>query len=122
MYESGWIEFQASCYLFIPSAQTWHAARDNCARLGARLAVVTSERENEFLVRHMNGSNFIGLSDEVQEGRWVWEDGSNIVYENFAEGEPNNSGGVEDVVEIRRDGEWNDLASFHTLPYICRKS
>ena len=42
--EPDWIEFQASCCKFIPSAQTWYAARENCAALDARLLVITSER------------------------------------------------------------------------------
>ena len=116
------MEFQASCYRFIPSAQKWYAARKYCAALDARLVVITSEEENEFVARHLNTSTFIGLSDELEEGRWVWENGLNLVYENFDEGEPNNQYN-EDFVEIYSDnGKWNDLSLGNLRPFICEKA
>ena len=121
--EPDWMEFQASCYRFIPSAQTWYAARKYCAALDARLVVITSEEENEFVARHSNTLTLIGLSDELEEGRWVWENGLNLVYENFDEGEPNNQNDNEDFVEIySHNGKWNDLSLSYLRPFICEKA
>ena len=43
------------------------------------------------------------------EGQWAWTDGSEWKYTNWAQGQPNNRRGVEDVLVLRKfeDG-WND--------------
>ena len=51
---------------------------------------------------------WIGLTDEVHEGRWEWVNGESLVYTNWDSEEPNNSGAGEDYGMMYSDGSWND--------------
>ena len=57
-------------------------------------------------------SAWIGYTDEDSEGKFEWANGSDNGYENWNNGEPNNSGG-EDYTEILNNGKWNDLPNHH---------
>ena len=61
---------------------------------------------------------WIGLH-RVKSG-WLWIDGSLAVNLNFISGNPDNSGGIEDCVEVLgRGGKWNDLACYWLRDYSC---
>ncbi len=76
---------------------TWRDSQSYCESLGGYLATATSAEENEFLFRNfaMNHVVWLGATDEAEEGRWRWVTKEPFVYENWAPGEPNNSGKVE---------------------------
>jgi hypothetical protein len=100
----------ASAYLFCESTRTFGEARAFCEGLQGRLLIIESEEENTFIVGHMTGSAFIGLSDLETEGTFLWIDGSAPSWAPWAEGEPNDSGGVEDCGGLYADsGLWNDF-------------
>ena len=62
---------------------------------------------------------WIGLTDEFQEGTFVWVTGEPLAYQNWAPGEPNDAwpGVGEDYgilsppveIDINVPGSWNDL-------------
>ncbi len=64
----------------------------------------------------------IGLSDAMNEGNFVWQDGSPVTYANFRRGEPNNTDGGEDYVTMLSGGTWNDVGARGTgnSPYILQ--
>eukprot|EP01052_Picozoa_sp_SAG31_P017076 SAG31_NODE_1154_length_9635_cov_3.552118_5_plen_907_part_00 len=56
---------------------------------------------------------FIGLTDEANEGKFAWTDGSSRSYMRWNAGEPSNTARKEHYVEIAMDigtGGWNDVA------------
>ncbi|PNW22154.1 HYR domain-containing protein [Salegentibacter mishustinae] len=117
------------------------AATKTLNGLQGYLATATSATENEFIRTKLSGDGWIGGSDSFSEinlatgntvynnqmeaeGKWYWitgpeaatqfSNGSQSVngqFENWNNGEPNNSGGSEHALQIyyQNGGLWNDL-------------
>ena len=104
------------------------AARIEAQQAGGHLVSINDAAENSFLINTfgqffntIQGDAWIGLSDEVSEGSYVWDNGEDFNYSNWAIGEPNNypfcgAGSEEDYNIIRLwdstpnvAGVWNDL-------------
>lgn len=125
-----------SCYKLFTMPETWESARAKCEGLGAQLVKIESAEENDFLKRtYLNSPGvtfWIGLNDQMEEGEWVWADGSTLGdYANWHH-DPNNLDGNQHCVHIATgpffigqynfqgyDAGWNDLECFITLGYIC---
>lgn len=69
----------------------------------------------------MGYSWWIGLDDALEEGTYVWSDGTPLDFEFWAGGEPNDSGGSEDCGHLAdwAGGAWNDIGCDAGLPYVC---
>ncbi|MGB2088296.1 MAG: lectin-like protein, partial [Psychroflexus salarius] len=80
---------------------------------GAYPVSISSAAENNFIANYLSENGqlnaLIGINDLLLEGTFVWENGENVSYTNWNSGEPNNSGGNEDVAEIYNNGGWNDI-------------
>ncbi|MBU2706800.1 PEP-CTERM sorting domain-containing protein [Zooshikella marina] len=121
-------------YEYISTSSTWATART--AALGMThlgmpgyLATVTSAPENIFLTT-LARTGWLGGSDMVSEGAWLWMDGpeagtqfwsggpggSTTTFASWGGGEPNNLGN-EDFLELS-GGSWNDLPSRSRLGYF----
>lgn len=107
-----------SIYFLNPQSMTGAAAQSFAQTLGANLVSVQSQTENDCILSSLNtlgqtGVIWIGFSDEITEGSFVWYDQAPITYTNWAPGEPNQSGN-EDCVQIYptgpNPGMWNDLS------------
>jgi gliding motility-associated-like protein len=104
-----------SLYFINPQFMTGPQAQAYAQSFGANLISVQSASENADLVQALSNQGYasnviwIGYSDAVTEGSYVWYDGAPLSYSNWAPGEPNDAGGVEDCTQIYPDGSWNDL-------------
>lgn len=104
-----------SLYFINPQFMTGPQAQAYAQTFGANLISVQSATENADLVQALSNQGYagqviwIGYSDAIAEGSFVWYDGAPLSYSNWAPGEPNNSGGVEHCTQIYPDGSWNDL-------------
>ena len=108
---------------FNHSSINWNDARVNCQIWGGDLASIASADENAAVdsIRSssIDGSCWIGLNDIETEGTFVWSDGSNSSYRNWAGSAPNNTGGNEDCAHVEPI-TWNDLTCNISLPcYYC---
>lgn len=98
------------------NATSWSAAEAYAVQLGAHLVSIGDAAENEFVrvnFGNVGGTSrriWIGFSDTASEGTFAWSDGSSASYANWNGGEPNDSGGAEDVTELLgSQGTWNDM-------------
>jgi len=107
--------------------RSWTNSRDTATDLGGYLVAIDSESENQFIRDQMESAGYnwnsvwIGYTDETNEGIFEWANGSQSTYENWQNGEPNNSGG-EDYTELMSNGKWNDLPNDNNRKFIIEFS
>ncbi|XP_019962897.2 asialoglycoprotein receptor 1-like [Paralichthys olivaceus] len=81
---NSWKQFESKCYYFSSRTLDWSASKSWCRTQGGDLLVINSEQEQKFIFdssRTLDPSGtrlWIGLSDEDEEGRWRWVDGSRV--------------------------------------------
>lgn len=104
---------------------TWEEAKAACEAKGGHLATITSQEEQK-LIESLNTQNsklWIG-GYKNSAGEWCWVTGEPWKYQNWGDGEPNNSSNVvadESCVAVW-PVKWNDLANSNTYEqsgYIC---
>uniref|UniRef100_H3AKC3 C-type lectin domain-containing protein n=2 Tax=Latimeria chalumnae TaxID=7897 RepID=H3AKC3_LATCH len=71
-----WLWFKGSCYHFSRDQKNWKSSRDACNFTGSHLVAITSKEEQDFIARNLDTVYWIGLSDQVKENDWRWEDGT----------------------------------------------
>ena len=114
----------------------WWDARVWCEAYGGQLASVRSEVEDLEIQKAMResgviGDVWLGASDLMSESEWRWLAGDVFsrasvavrgAYTNWANNEPNDSGGTEDCLSkyIWDEGRWNDLTCSNLNPSVCR--
>lgn len=122
-----------NCFQFFATAKTFAAAKTACDNAGTHLAKLENKAQNDIVAALSVGvDSFIGATDAVTEGTFLWEDGTPLTYKNFHTGEPNNGGGQyqEDclVMAGARTGgtDWDDrpcttglAANAGSYPYTC---
>jgi hypothetical protein len=116
-------------YLLSPS--TWTDAEAAAVGLGGHLVTIDDAFENTFVTSRFGVATgvfasqhdlWIGLTDQVTEGTFVWASGAPLVYQNWVVGEPNNCTFVpgigctpENYVHMgwwaNPLGQWNDLTN-----------
>ena len=76
-------EFEQNHYYTSDDKDKWENAIKNT---GGKLLKIDSKAENEYLQQRLNEGYFLmGLTDEQQEGTFVWTDGTAATYQNFEE-------------------------------------
>ncbi|KAM4611643.1 galactose-specific lectin nattectin-like [Polymixia lowei] len=123
----GWSRYGTRCFIFIDSAKTWLEAEAYCLFEEANLASIHSDNENRFIQALTRGKthNFprtwIGGHDAIQNGLWLWSDGSRFDYEYWHTGQGQN--GNEQCLEMNFPAEmrWNDFGCTTRLPFVCAK-
>lgn len=111
-------------YLPIALSRTWQEAKVDCEARQGHLVTITDQEENEFvysLVLQLGWETiWLGFTDEINEGRWLWVTGEESLYRNWDFGEPNNAFFPgEDYAHMHGGGLWNDIGPYTTFYYIC---
>ena len=121
---SGSVAFRDHYYLTVPQPMTWVNAVAYSNSLGGHLVTISDEDENRFVAdlaqeKGLPQTFWIGLSDEVQEGSFLWVTGESSIYSNWYSGEPNNEGN-EDYVEMGFETRytWNDKYADRSQPFV----
>ncbi|KAM6952105.1 CD209 antigen-like protein D [Lycodopsis pacificus] len=125
--KTGWRQFSDNCYILSSVKKNWTASRDACNAEGADLVVINSRAEQAFVNRLLTSSlnAWIGLTDSVTEGTWMWVDGTPLNTTYWQAGQPNSYGGNQDCGEITQSssgvGEWNDDGCHSDQIFICEQ-
>lgn len=106
-------------YCLIPYPLPWKHAQDFAKKVGGSLVVINDEAENKWIVEKFGSSTeyWIGLTDERDEAKWLWVDDSDMVYKNWATGEPDNYKKMQHYAIMNKQaakgaeqpGKWNDI-------------
>ena len=104
---------------------TWEEAKAACEAKGGHLATITSQEEQKIIesLNTQNSKLWIG-GYKNSAGQWCWVTGEPWEYQNWGDGEPNDSSNVvadESCVAVW-PVKWNDLANSNTYEqsgYIC---
>ncbi len=87
--------FQDKRFKLFAEQLTWHEAQRKCRAMGGRMAEVRSSIENDFLMKlALNAKQtgiWLGSTDEVQQGTWLWSDDSGLAFNYFANGQPDRT-------------------------------
>ena len=89
---------------------------EGCVFWGLSPATIMNDAENELArsacEEFADPDCILPLSDQEDEGVFMWADGTAMWYEHFSNGEPNDHGSGEDCVQMKNDGYWNDVILF----------
>lgn len=91
---------------------TYEDAKATCTKAEGQLASPRNDAENKaisILSLQYNKPVVLGIDDKQNEGTFKYLNNEKIVFSNWKPGEPNNDNGVEDCVELRTNGIWNDM-------------
>ncbi|XP_036452963.1 ladderlectin-like [Colossoma macropomum] len=126
--QNGWSQFGSRCFSVFTTSANWLASEQNCVNMGGHLASVHSSEEYTFIralvlnVTSSNSRTWLGATDAVQEGVWVWTDGSAFDYINWSTGQPDNAGSAENCMEMNFPVNWNDVTCNSLFPSVCAKT
>lgn len=100
-------------YKLYNKALPWREAYKFCEQQGGHLVTINSENEQSFLYNLINEKStgsflWLGATDSYEEGKWKWITGNSILYQNWADNEPNNSNDEDYMVLYKSSGKWND--------------
>lgn len=117
-------------YVVVREGMPWLQAKQYAEAMGGHLVTIHSEAENKLVVdlaraEGVQGSFWIGITDEVNEGHFVWVTGEPVTYTNWGPGNPNNypwGPEGEDYGEIGWYSDnpylWNDRDGRDPLPFV----
>lgn len=101
------------CFVYWAGPATWLVAEAACVQANARLAILDSAAKDSVVEAMLTADTFIGGTDAVVEGTFLWIDGTPLGFTNWHTGEPNNGNGAyqEDCIVVAgaRVGKgWDD--------------
>jgi Lectin C-type domain len=103
---------------YLLSPNTWELSEDEAEVLDGTLAIITNASEQDWVIstfssRVNHNGLWIGLHRTKLGGPFVWVTGASTNYSDWGTGEPNNSGGIENCVQLQNEpsdtGKWNDM-------------
>jgi hypothetical protein len=119
------VSFGGHHYLIVKQKLSWQKAQLWCEAKGGQLACIESEAEQQFIAKLAAGKYYyLGATDQVHEGVFVWINGSRFEYTKWYQGQPNNYDGDEHYLATYKRGEWVDVANegvgfWMPIGFIC---
>uniref|UniRef100_A0AAY4DYK5 C-type lectin domain-containing protein n=1 Tax=Denticeps clupeoides TaxID=299321 RepID=A0AAY4DYK5_9TELE len=112
-----------NCPIFISATKdVWNASRKYCREKGGDLVVINSrEKQVRDAITKMGWNGWIGLSDESEEGTWIWVDGTTLTVKFWDAGQPNNRDEQDEDCVVFEPNRQNPLLSWHDYPCLSRQ-
>eukprot|EP01084_Bolivina_argentea_P060947 111352_1 len=117
------VEFEKkvpNVYFAVNNPQTADSAATSCEALGATLATITSEEDNDevhsLCASTSTGVCWIGLNDITTEDTPQWRDGTTYSYTNLI---ATTNSDTLDCVVIISDKTWGYQKCINSNPFIC---
>ena len=115
--DDGWTHFETQCYQTSLQTLGLKQARNKCRKDNGTLVTIHSLTEHKEVV-NMHLSHAGWLNGFLIENRWLWADGSDWNFQNWAEGEPKLG---RDCLKITETG-WVATFCNETGPaFTCKK-
>jgi hypothetical protein len=125
----GWESLHNTCYYFSETKMEWAEARPACRMRGGDLAVPRSSMVNNAIYNRLIskgiGSTWLGIF-RMWDKKFCSICGTEISYTKWYVGEPNDSGHLENCVEILNvpgnhgmNSYWNDQSCTDVLHFVC---
>lgn len=121
--------FGGHTYKYFSDKVTWIEAFNHCRQLGGHLVVIDSKEENTFVSGLIKETIWLGATDSLKEGTFLWVDGHMLSYSNWRANLPNNAKDNaedgEDYVTMygpdRQEffGQWNDIYGYAQYGFVC---
>ncbi|XP_006831170.1 PREDICTED: mannose-binding protein C-like [Chrysochloris asiatica] len=107
--------------LFLSSGEimTFERGKVLCAQNGASMATPQNDAENTAIQNVAKDECFLGITDEVTEGKFVDLTGRPQTYTRWNDGEPNDTGSNEDCTILLKSGKWNDVTCSSSFLVVC---
>ncbi|KAF4663342.1 hypothetical protein FOL46_004810 [Perkinsus olseni] len=121
--DDGWVLYGSACYRFVDSLVDFFEAEARCNAMGANLASIHSEAENEF-VRTLTGgrSTWIGYSDTDQDEDYDWTDGSENEFNKWANNCTDPAYADDpDCAPQKAQEQWYGWDGSDPGPFVCKK-
>lgn len=114
-------------YQRVAAPMTWSQSKDYCEQQGGHLATLTSAAEHGFIASKYGGArSWLGGFQNSAACEplcsWQWVTGEAWSFSNWASGEPSDSSGTEDRLEILATGGWSDHSGDGSSNTICEWS
>ena len=132
-YLEGAVEYNGHYYKVVNgNGIYWSEAKKACEEQGGHLVTITDEAEQEFIVELIEEEGtmyhyWLGATDEKQEEKWEWVTGEAWGYNNWCNGQPNNTAYVDtehgqDYLEMQMthgDQDTDTYTEYGTWTDIC---
>ncbi|XP_041841851.1 ladderlectin-like isoform X2 [Melanotaenia boesemani] len=123
---NGWTLYNCRCFRFVQKPLTWSEAEENCQSMKAHLASIHSAEEYQQIQKMIADQTpvyptaWLGGTDSVQEGEWLWADGSCFLFSYWCQGEPNNHGNQHCLVMNYSEKKcWDDQKCDNKKQSVC---
>ena len=98
-------------YTLYSSSYSWEQAQQYAESIGGSLVSV-NDADEQSIVEELaaSASQNIWIGARRDGGSWKWPDDGSMTYMNWSDGEPSNSGCVEDCAMLdKSSGKWHDV-------------
>ncbi|MBM4361815.1 MAG: hypothetical protein FJ104_03980, partial [Deltaproteobacteria bacterium] len=118
--QTGTVERGGHCYKIETSGASFASARTTCQALGAGYDLITVDdaAEDTWLASQTVNDTWIGLSDAVTEGTFLWTDGAAPTYTNF-DAEPNSGDASDCAYFDDANARWYDMPCGTARRAVC---